>query len=97
LIFVRADQYSFVRKGTPALMLEMTPRPGTDEKATYDQWFSQRYHAQADNLDQPVDLAAADKFDRLVYRLAMRVADAPAAPHWNEGSFFAKFAAQPLP
>ncbi|HEX3847591.1 MAG TPA: M20/M25/M40 family metallo-hydrolase [Steroidobacteraceae bacterium] len=96
LVFVRADQYSFVRKGVPALMLQITPRPGTPEEGTYARWFTERYHAQADDLDQPVDLAAADAYNRLVYRLALRVADAPSAPKWKDSSFFAKFAAHPL-
>jgi len=96
VIFVRSDQYNFVRKGVPALMLEMTPRQGAEE-ATYQQWFSQRYHAQADDLSQPVDLAAADAYDQLILKLALRVADAPAAPTWHSNSFFAGFAAHPLP
>jgi Zn-dependent M28 family amino/carboxypeptidase len=97
IIFVRADQYSFVRKGTPAVMLGMDPHPGTPEEKTAEEWYHTRYHAQADNLDQPVDLAAADGFNRLVYRLAMRVADAQSAPSWHSDSFFAGFASHPLP
>jgi Zn-dependent M28 family amino/carboxypeptidase len=97
LVFVRSDQYSFVRKGVPSLMLLISPSPGTAEEQTYRQWFTQRYHAQADDLQQPVDLAAADAFDQLVYRLSLRIADAPQAPHWNEKSFFAPLAARPLP
>lgn len=54
-------------------------------------------HAQADDLGQPVDLAAADAFNRLVYRLALRIAGAPKPPAWHGDSFFAGFAAQPLP
>jgi Zn-dependent M28 family amino/carboxypeptidase len=97
LVFVRSDQYSFVRKGIPAVMLSMAPRPGTADEEVQRQWFRERYHAQADDLGQPVDLGAADAFDRLVYRLALRVADAPSAPAWNGGSFFARFAQTPLP
>ena len=97
LVFVRSDQYNFVRKGTPAIMLQMTPMPKTPEEATYQQWFSERYHAQADDLDQPVDLAAAEAYTKLVYQLAARVADEPAEPQWKKSSFFAKFAKQPLP
>jgi len=97
LIFVRSDQYSFVRRGTPAVMIGMAPRPGTAEEATQHEWFRTRYHAQADDLGQPVDLAAADDFDRLVARLALCVADAAQSPRWHENSFFAGFAAHPLP
>jgi Zn-dependent M28 family amino/carboxypeptidase len=97
LVFVRSDQYNFVRKGTPAIMLQMSPAAHTPEEATRKQWFSQRYHAQADDLDQPVDLAAADAYTRLVYQLAVRVADQPAKPQWKSSSYFAKYAANPLP
>jgi Zn-dependent M28 family amino/carboxypeptidase len=97
LVFVRSDQYNFVRKGTPAIMLQMSPAPHTPEEAMRKQWFSQRYHAQADDLDQPVDLAAADAYTRLVYQLAVRVAGQPAKPQWKSSSYFAKFAASPLP
>jgi Zn-dependent M28 family amino/carboxypeptidase len=97
LVFVRSDQYNFVRKGTPAIMLQMSPAPGTPEEATRKQWFSQRYHAQADDLDQPVDLGAAEAYTRLVYQLAVRVADAQGKPQWKSSSYFAKYAANPLP
>ena len=97
LVFVRSDQYNFVRKGTPAIMLQMSPAAHTPEEATRKQWFSQRYHAQADDLDQPVDLAAADAYTSLVYQLAVRVADQPAKPQWKSSSYFAKYAASPLP
>jgi Zn-dependent M28 family amino/carboxypeptidase len=97
LVFVRSDQYNFVRKGTPAIRLQMSPAPGTAEEATRKQWFSQRYHAQADDLDQPVDLAAAEAYTRLVYQFALRVADQQAKPQWKKSSYFARFAANPLP
>lgn len=97
LVFVRSDQYNFVRKGTPAIMLQMTPKANTPEEATYKQWFAERYHGQADDLEQPVDIAAAEAYTKLVYELALRVADEPAVPQWKKSSFFAKFAAQPLP
>ena len=97
LVFVRSDQYNFVRKGTPAIMLQMVPMPNTPEVAAYAQWFSERYHGQADDLDQPVDLSAAEAYTQLVYQLAVRVANQPAKPEWHTASFFAKFAASPLP
>jgi Zn-dependent M28 family amino/carboxypeptidase len=97
LSFVRSDQYNFVRKGTPAVALKISPDPQTGELATEQQWFTERYHAQADDLGQPVDLGAADAFNRLIYQLALRVADGPAKPQWHSDSFFAKFATSPAP
>lgn len=97
LVFVRSDQYNFVRRGIPAVMLMIAPHPGTPEQETYRHWFQERYHAQADDLSQPVDLAAAESYNGVLYRLAMRVADASGVPHWHADSFFARFGAAPLP
>jgi Zn-dependent M28 family amino/carboxypeptidase len=97
LIFVRSDQYNFVRKGTPSLMLAFAPQPGTAEEAIRNTWFSERYHAQADDLSQPVDLAAAEDYDAFLLQLITRVADSAAAPAWHKDSFFARFGQHPLP
>ena len=96
LFFVRSDQYNFVRKGIPAVMIMMLPRPGTPEQAAYDQWYHERYHVQADDLTQPVDLDAANSYNELLHRLALRVADAPTTPRWRADSFFARFEKAPL-
>jgi Zn-dependent M28 family amino/carboxypeptidase len=96
LIFVRSDQYSFIRRGIPALMFAFAPEPGSREEITQRDWFSQRYHAQADNLEQPVDLIAADSFNRFLLALITRVANEEQAPQWRENSFFSRFAQNPL-
>jgi Zn-dependent M28 family amino/carboxypeptidase len=95
LVFVRSDQYSFIRRGIPALMLEFAA-DGQDQEAQLRTWFSERYHAQADNLDQPVDLAAADSYDRYLVGLVTRVANDKEAPRWRDDSFFKRFAQAPL-
>jgi Zn-dependent M28 family amino/carboxypeptidase len=97
LIFVRSDQYNFVRHGIPALMLDFSPEPGTEQEKIYETWLMERYHAQADNLDQPVDLAAADAFDGLLVKLIRNVADANERPTWNADSFFGRFSKSPRP
>ena len=95
--FVRSDQYSFIRHGIPALMPCIAPRPGTSEVQLSNQWYATRYHAQADDLKQPVDVQAAAEFDDLMMALALRVANAPHAPQWHRNSFFARFQNAPLP
>jgi Zn-dependent M28 family amino/carboxypeptidase len=97
LIFVRSDQYSFIRKGVPSLMPTMSPRPGTAETEVHESWFSNRYHAQADDLNQPVDLGGADAFNTFLVTLITRVAEAPSRPAWHKSSFFARFGESPLP
>jgi hypothetical protein len=51
-----------------------------------------RYHAPSDDLNQPVDKAAAAQFDHILELLAVRVAGADGRPTWKEASFFRRFA-----
>jgi hypothetical protein len=44
-------------------------------------------------LSQPVDKTAAAQFNRILLDLGERVANAPDRPHWNDNSFFKRFAA----
>jgi Zn-dependent M28 family amino/carboxypeptidase len=95
LIFVRSDQYSFIRHGVPAMAFGIAPETA-EEQATLGHWFTERYHGQADNLEQPFDLAAADAYDRYLMALIGRVANEEGAPTWRDTSFFKRFAGAPL-
>jgi Zn-dependent M28 family amino/carboxypeptidase len=95
--FVRSDQYSFVRRGIPALVADIAPRPGTAEMKISNDWYVQRYHAEADDQNQPVDVAAAAAYDEFIIALAMRVTDAPHRPEWHRNSYFVRFQQSPLP
>jgi len=91
-IFIRSDQYSFIKRGVPALFLSAGWEPGSEEEKIATAWFSSRYHAPSDDLNQPVDLQAADRFNRLMTRLSVRIANADRAPQWRNDSFFRSFA-----
>jgi Zn-dependent M28 family amino/carboxypeptidase len=91
-LFIRSDQYSFVKQGVPALFLSEGWEPGSPEGKTVIEWLSSRYHAPSDDLTQPVNLEAADRFNQLMSRLAIRIANAERAPQWKENSFFRAFA-----
>jgi Zn-dependent M28 family amino/carboxypeptidase len=90
--FIRSDQYSFIKKGVPALAFKFGWLPGTPEEKTFKAWYAERYHAPADDLSQPVDLAAAAQFNSILEKLALRVADADHRPEWKATSFFRRFA-----
>ena len=90
--FIRSDQYSFIRKGVPALAFKFGWVPGTPEEKKFNDWYKERYHGPADDLSQPVDQAAAARFNAILGKLAMRVADETERPHWKEESFFKRFA-----
>jgi Peptidase family M28 len=90
--FIRSDQYSFIRKGVPALAFKFGWIPGSPEEKIYRDWYRDRYHAVGDDLSQPVDLKAAAQFDAILVSLLERVADARQAPQWKPESFFKQFA-----
>ena len=93
--FIRSDQYSFIRQGIPAVAMTVGYKPRTPEAATHKKWLTERYHAPSDDINQPVDLAAAGKFEDIVKGLAVKVADNPQRPQWNNDSFFQRFVVVP--
>ncbi|HXJ39552.1 MAG TPA: M20/M25/M40 family metallo-hydrolase [Bryobacteraceae bacterium] len=90
--FIRSDQYSFIREGIPALAFKFGYEYGSAEEKTRQTWVKERYHRPSDDLSQPLDQAAAARFNRVIFNLLGRVADDPEKPHWNANSFFRRFA-----
>ncbi len=90
-VFVRSDQYSFIRHGIPALALDIAPTT-PEEKQIYQDWLTNRYHAPSDDLDQPVDLAAAGKYEDIIRQLMIKVAVNADRPKWKTDSFFRRYA-----
>jgi len=92
--FIRSDQYSFIRRGVPALAFKFGYLPGSPDETTRKNWVRDRYHKPSDDLTQPVDTAAAAKFDRIILRLMETVANDAARPSWHQDSFFKRFATE---
>jgi Peptidase family M28 len=90
-IFIRSDQYSFIRRGIPALALKVGFTKGSPEEQTAKKWLTERYHAPSDDVDQPVDKAAAGEFDVFVAKLLERIANRDQRPRWKDTSFFKRF------
>jgi len=93
--FVRSDQYSFIRMGIPALAMKVGYEPNSPQAEIARKWTAERYHAPSDDLQQPVDLTAADRYVDVVRELALRIANRATRPRWNDASFFKRFAASP--
>lgn len=58
-LFIRSDQYSFVRQGIPAIWVQAgrtSIDPNIDAQEQLDTWIVDRYHRPTDDGDQPVDL-----------------------------------------
>ena len=92
--FVRSDQYSFIRRGIPALAFKIGWTLGSPEHQTVKRWRTERYHAPSDDLNQPLDLQAADDFTRLYTALVEAIANRDTRPRWNDSSFFKRFATE---
>jgi hypothetical protein len=87
--FIRSDQYSFIKRGIPALALKIGYLPGSPGDSVIAEWNRVRYHKPSDDADQPVNFDAAIAFDAMYIDLVHLVADRPTRPAWVKGSVFA--------
>ena len=92
-VFARSDQYSFVKRGIPAVYLEpgfTASAPGVSGRDVFEKFLGTNYHQPSDDLSLPFDEAAAGRFAELNYRVARAIADDPVAPAWKAGNFFGR-------
>jgi len=95
-VFIRSDQYNFIRHGIPAVMLGVAPDPNSrQQEQIFKDWRTQRYHAPSDDLDQPVDLPAAATYEEVIRDLMVLSANNSHRPQWKTNSFFRKYAEAP--
>ena len=90
--YTRSDQYSFVKRGVPAIALKVGYLKGSPEQEIVRRWRSERYHGPTDDLQQPIDFQAAADFNRVYLRIVETIANRATRPSWNPGSFFRRFA-----
>ncbi|HKR86149.1 MAG TPA: M28 family metallopeptidase [Terriglobales bacterium] len=91
-LFIRSDQYSFIKRGIPALAMKVGYEKGSPEEAKAEEWLHLHYHAPSDDLKQPVDLASAAQFEDMERALTVDIANSEARPQWKADSFFRRFA-----
>jgi Zn-dependent M28 family amino/carboxypeptidase len=90
--FIRSDQYSFIKKGVPAVKVDVGFELGTPEQKIFKDWLTNRYHAPSDDVNQPVDLQTAAGYEEFTRRLLLETANDAARPQWKPDSFFRRFA-----
>jgi Zn-dependent M28 family amino/carboxypeptidase len=84
--FVRTDHYSFVRQGVPSVSL--VPGPGGRGAEATAAFLKANYHKPSDEIEQPIDWAAAADFVRVNHAIAAALANAPERPRWVKGDYF---------
>jgi peptidase M28-like protein len=94
VVFIRSDQYSFVKQGVPAVFPVpgfKSDDPNIDPAKIFLKWEEERYHQPNDDMQQPnLDFAQAAKFARFNLLLGYLVAQADERPTWKNGDFFGK-------
>ncbi len=92
VVFVRSDQYSFVRQGIPSVMVSpgfKSDDPAIDPAKIFERWEETRYHQPQDDMQQPgLDFEAAASFARFAFLCGYDIAEDTAKPRWNPGDFF---------
>jgi hypothetical protein len=92
-VFVRSDQYSFVKQGIPSVYLEpgfTAADPKVNGREVFDKFLPGNYHQPSDDLSLPMDQVAAARFAEANYLVARAIADDPVAPTWKPGNFFGR-------
>ncbi|TXI51586.1 MAG: M28 family peptidase [Lysobacter sp.] len=90
-IFVRSDQYAFIRAGVPAVYLTggMVSADGQrDPKLALRKFLRDHYHRPSDDANLPIAYGDASRLARLNARIGRLVGDAAQRPAWNPGDFF---------
>jgi len=91
VVFVRSDQYSFVRRGVPAINFNpgSATRGGGDAQAQAIEAFREEcYHRPCDEAELGTDWDSVRRYTATNAGLVAFIADAEARPRWNDGDFF---------
>jgi Zn-dependent M28 family amino/carboxypeptidase len=90
VVFVRSDQFSYVKQGIPAIFPVSGGDGSAESVAEVTRWSETRYHAPSDDMNQPFDWDGEARFTRMAFLTAWLAADGAKAPRWNDGDFFGR-------
>ena len=91
VVFVRSDQYAFIRAGIPAVYLNagvISADGVRDPKLALRKFLREHYHQPSDESTLPIAYGDALRLATLNARIGQLVGDAAERPAWNAGDFF---------
>ncbi len=89
-LFIRSDQYAFVRQGIPAIWVQggrSAIDPDRDAQGELDTWIVERYHKPTDDLDQPLDLEGVRRELRSNLLVTWYIVNEMGPIEWRTDSF----------
>ena len=85
VIFIRSDQYSFVKQGVPSVFPVAgfkSDDPKINPEAIFKNWEQTRYHQPSDDMEQPgLNFDEAAKYARFVFLCAYLITEDTASSH----------------
>jgi len=91
VIFVRSDQFPFVRQGIPAAFAIVgleSGDPEVDGATAARTWLATVYHTPKDDFSQTMDFETGTIYARVNFLAGYLVAQSSERPTWNDGDFF---------
>ncbi len=98
VVFVRSDQYAFIRAGIPAVYLNggtVSVDGVREPKMALRKFLREHYHQPSDEATLPIAYGDALRLAKLNARIGQLVGDAAQPPAWNAGDFFGNTFARP--
>jgi Zn-dependent M28 family amino/carboxypeptidase len=89
--FIRSDQFAFIRRGVPAIVLiggDKPRDPSVDLEALGRDFRQSHYHQPSDDLSLPMDDGTTADLARVNLRILLDAANAQNPPRWLPGDFF---------
>jgi len=97
--FVRSDQYSFVKKGIPAVFPSSGQKDASgsveENRATMAAWVKEHYHQPSDEWSPKTNYDAMAIEVRYYFLIGLSIALDPARPAWKPGDIFGTIFASP--
>jgi Zn-dependent M28 family amino/carboxypeptidase len=91
--FVRSDQYSFIKKGIPAIKLMAgfeSKDPSINGAEATRTWLRTIYHSPQDENDQKMHWDSGIKIVQITFLIGYEAANEVARPTWNKDDFFGR-------